>query len=366
MASSLYIHIPFCLTKCDYCDFLSVPFDEAVVKRYLKALNREIRLRGGRTLKTVYIGGGTPTMLSPEAFEDIFKTIRDYFELSPGAEITVEANPGTLDRKKTGALVGLGVNRLSIGVQSFSDAELRILGRCHTAREALRALKSPSVSNISLDLIYGIPGQTMKSWRQTVERAIEAGPMHVSAYELTAEADTPFYEALIEGSLKSPPEALVVEMFEYAIEAFGENGLHHYEISNFARQGFECRHNLNYWRRGEYLGLGAGAHSFEDSRRSKNTGYVFKYIEMLSKGALPVEESVGVSAEDEIKEIIFLGMRMTRGINIKKMGFLAKAAGELIEDGLMFIEDEHLRLTRRGLLLSNAVAVSLFEKLELG
>lgn len=363
---SLYIHIPFCLTKCAYCDFPSVPFDETLARKYVETLRKEIRLRGGRTLRTLYVGGGTPTVLSIETLEEIFRTVYEYFELSPGAEVTVEANPGTIDKKKTSALVSLGVNRLSIGVQSFDDAELRLLGRCHTAKEALKAVGSLGVENFSIDLIYGIPGQSMQSWRRTVAMALDAGPSHISSYELTAEPGTRFYEDLAEGRLEPPDESLVVEMFDYGRDTFQKGGLKHYEISNFARHGFECRHNLNYWKRGEYIGVGAGAHSFEDGRRSRNTVYVFKYIEMLAKGALPVEESVEVTAEEEIKEIIFLGLRLTRGIDIRKMGFLADAAAELIDDRLLSIEDGRLRLTREGLLVANAVAVSLFEKLGLG
>jgi oxygen-independent coproporphyrinogen-3 oxidase len=361
----LYIHIPFCLAKCAYCDFLSIPFDEGVARRYVEALKREIRLRGGRTLKTLYVGGGTPTVLGADALGEIFRTVREYFEISPGAEITVEANPGTVDAEKAGALSDFGVNRLSIGVQSFDDAELRFLGRCHTAMEAIRAVESSGFQNFSVDIIYGIPGQSMETWRRTVELALWANPTHISSYELTAEQGTKFYDDLMGGEVELPPEPLVVEMFDFAVDAFARGGLEHYEISNFARRGFECRHNLNYWKRGEYIGLGAGAHSFEDGRRSRNTGYVFKYIEALSKGLLPVEDSAAVTAEEEIKEIIFLGLRMTRGLSVKKMGFLAEAAEELVDEGLMRIEDDRLRLTRKGLLLSNAVVVRLFEKLGL-
>jgi oxygen-independent coproporphyrinogen-3 oxidase len=193
MAGSLYIHVPFCLTKCSYCDFLSIAFDEAVARRYLEALRREIRLRGGRKIETIYIGGGTPTVLSINAIEEIFKTVSDYFEIAKDAEITIEANPGTLDAEKTRALAGLGINRLSIGVQSFNDKELRFLGRCHTAEEALNAIESPGFDNFSVDLIYGIPGQSMRSWQSTLKRALSSGPAHISAYELTAEPGTPFY-----------------------------------------------------------------------------------------------------------------------------------------------------------------------------
>lgn len=290
MSVSLYIHVPFCLTKCNYCDFLSIAFDEAVARKYVEALRREIRLRGGRKIETIYIGGGTPTVLPVDSIEDIFKTVRDYFEIAKDAEITIEANPGTLDTKKTKALAGLGINRLSIGVQSLNDKELRFLGRCHTAEEAMKAIDSPGFENFSADLIYGIPGQSMRSWQNTVKCALSSGPAHISAYELTAERGTPFYEDVMSGKVNTPPEALVVEMFEHGLDAFEKAGLMHYEISNFARPGLECRHNLNYWKRGEYVGLGAGAHSFEAGRRSKNTGYVFKYIENLSKGLLPVEE----------------------------------------------------------------------------
>lgn len=363
--AGLYIHVPFCLTKCSYCDFLSIAFDKTVAKRYLEALKREIRLRGGRKIDTLYIGGGTPTVLSIDSIEEIFKTVSDYFEIARDAEITIEANPGTLDAQRTKALANLGINRLSIGVQSFNDKELRFLGRCHTAEEALKAIKSPGFENFSVDLIYGIPGQSMRSWQNTVKRALSSGPAHISAYELTAEPGTPFYEDITSGKVETPPEALVVEMFEHGLEAFEKKGLLHYEISNYARPGLECRHNLNYWKRGEYVGLGAGAHSFEEGRRARNTGYVFKYIENLSKGMLALEEVSEVSAEDEIKEIIFLGLRMTRGLDASKMRFVVEAAGDLIDDGLMSIESGRLKLTRKGLLLANAVAVSLFERLGL-
>jgi len=366
MAGGLYIHIPFCVSKCHYCDFLSVTFDSAVAKKYVEALKHEIRLRGGRRVSSLYLGGGTPTVLPLYEIEEILKTVRDYFEFSRNAELTIEANPGTLDSGKARDLASMGINRLSIGVQSLDDEELRLLGRCHTAEEAMNAIESPGIDNFSVDLIYGIPGQDMQSWRRTVERAIGAGPAHISSYELTAESGTPFFESLTSGKLEAPPESLVVEMFEHGVDAFAKAGLAHYEISNFARPGLECRHNINYWKRGEYTGLGAGAHSFEGGVRSRNTGYVFKYIESLTNGVLPVEDSAEVTPDDEIKEIIFLGLRMTQGINVEKMRFIADASEELIADGLLVIEEGRLKLTRRGLLLANAVAVDLFEILGLG
>ncbi len=365
MAGSLYIHIPFCPSKCSYCDFLSIDYDEGMARRYVEALKKEVRLLGGNSFQSVYVGGGTPTVLSAGLLEEVFGVVFEHNAVSPGAEITVEANPETIDRAKSASLRALGINRISLGVQSFSDAELKSLGRRHTARQAVKAIESLGVENFSLDLMYGIPGQTLRSWEKTVRQALVLGPKHISAYELTPEPGTPFFESLAGGAAALPPENRVVRMFEGALEAFETEGFIHYEVSNYAMPGFECRHNMNYWLRGEYLGLGAGAHSFTGGRRIRNTGYVFKYIEMLSKGELPVEESVQVSAEDEIKEIIFLGLRMTRGINIRKIGFLKDAAREFIDGGFMQSDNEYLRLTKRGLMVSNSVITGIFDKLGL-
>jgi oxygen-independent coproporphyrinogen-3 oxidase len=366
MAGCLYIHVPFCIRKCVYCDFPSIPFDRALSESYVEALIQEIRLRAGGRLGTVYMGGGTPTVLSVEALGEVFRAIREGFDLEPDAEITVEANPGTLDEAKIGALLGLGANRISVGVQSFKDRELSVLGRLHTALQAERTLKALKGENFSIDLIYGIPGQGLEDWRYSVSRALSFGPEHVSAYELTPEEGTPLFRMLKGGVLRLPDEEEVIGMMGYAIDALGSAGYGHYEISSYALPGRASRHNLNYWERGEYVGLGPGAHSFVGKRRWKNTEDVLKYIGLLSAGTLPREEETEVTPEEALRERVFLGLRKTEGIDLKGPGLaaLAEASRELAGDGFLEVDGGRLRLTRKGLLLYNQVMVRLLGKLE--
>jgi len=388
MAEFLYIHIPFCIKKCIYCDFLSVPYDESYAKEYVDALCRELVLKkdSAGALKTIYIGGGTPSVLPEKCFKQLFECLRNNFNFSSSAEITIEANPGTINESKMLTLISLGVNRLSIGVQSFNDNELKLLGRIHTSDDAVRAIeliKDAGTRNFSIDLIYGIPMQTMDSWKQTIEKALSFSPTHISAYELTPEKGTPLYE-MIEpapplhsplgkgghrGVIKMPDEELVLDMYGYAIDYLASSGYEHYEISNFALIGFECIHNLNYWDRGEYIGVGAGAHSFIRGFRFKNTDDIKRYIKDLDKGIVPEIESIEINREDAIKEFIFLGLRKTEGISLvqaEKLGLnIAKTCRELIDEGYLAIKNNHLRLTRKGIVISNEIAVRIFEKLKL-
>ena len=253
MPEFLYIHIPFCIKKCLYCDFLSVTYNESLAKAYTDALCKELILKKGDAgeLKTVYIGGGTPSILPEECFGQLFKCLKENFKFSDSPEITVEANPGTVDKSKIDAMLSLGVNRLSIGVQSFNDDELKTLGRIHTSEEALRAIeavKNSGIKNFSIDLIYGIPGQTLDSWKHTLSKALEFSPTHISSYELTSEKNTPLYGLIEKDMIKMPDEELILEMYNYAIDNLASKGYEHYEISNFALHGFRCLHNLNYWR----------------------------------------------------------------------------------------------------------------------
>ncbi|OGW76203.1 MAG: hypothetical protein A3J81_03000, partial [Nitrospirae bacterium RIFOXYB2_FULL_43_5] len=259
MPESLYIHIPFCIKKCLYCDFLSVTYNEALARAYTDALCKELVLKKdvAGELKTIYIGGGTPTILPDECFRQLFTCLQNNYSLSPSPKITVEANPGTVDESKIKMLLSLGVNRISIGVQSFNDDELKTLGRIHTSNEALKAIeaiKNSGINNFSIDLIYGIPGQTMKTWEETLSKtaAFTISPAHISSYELTPEKDTPLYGLIESGKIKIPDEELVLEMYGSAIDYLRNKGYEHYEISNFALPRFRCLHNLNYWDRGEY------------------------------------------------------------------------------------------------------------------
>jgi len=374
MAESLYIHIPFCIRKCIYCDFTSIPYDPELAKKYGDALCTELRLNRdfAGELKTIYIGGGTPSLMPEDFFESIFCCIRDVFTISPSAEITIEANPGAISGSKIGTLLSLGVNRASIGVQSLHDGELATLGRVHTSVEAERsvmAMKDFGLDNISVDLMYGIPGQTPETWSETLNRTAGLAPSHISAYELTPEKKTPLAGLLKTGRLILPDEGLVLEMYDHAIDFLSLKGYEHYEISNFARPGLECRHNMNYWNRGEYIAAGAGAHSFLRGVRAKNTSDVRAYIERLEAGIPPVIESTLVTPREGMREFIFLGLRKREGIGLKdgEIGgtCIAAAAGDLIERGYLEILNDRLRLTRKGIILSNSVLVSLFEQLHL-
>ncbi|MBI5203536.1 MAG: radical SAM family heme chaperone HemW [Nitrospirae bacterium] len=368
----LYIHIPFCIKKCIYCDFLSVTYDESYAKEYVDALCRELALKkkSAGVLKTIYIGGGTPSVLPEESFKQLFRSIRNNFEFSSETEITVEANPGTINESKINTLLSVGINRISIGVQSFNDNELKTLGRIHSSDEAVKAIKmikKAGLNNFSIDLMYGIPGQAMNSWKDTLSRAVGFSPKHISSYELTPEKETPLYGMI--DSIKMPDEELVLEMYSHAIDYLASEGYEHYEISNFALHGFRCIHNMNYWNRGEYIGAGAGAHSFINGVRSKNTGDIKKYIETVNSGTIPEIESMSLTRTDEIKEFIFLGLRKTEGINItkaKEFGLnIPDSCKELIDEGYIEVSGDYLRLTRKGIVISNTVIVRIFDGLGL-
>jgi oxygen-independent coproporphyrinogen III oxidase len=374
MAGYLYIHIPFCVKKCVYCDFFSVSYDESTAKAYVDALCKELffKKHSGGSLKTVYFGGGTPSLLPGECFIQLFQCLRDNFHLSRDAEITVEANPGTIDEPKIGLLLSLGVNRLSVGVQSFKDKELAALGRIHSSEEALESIvsiKKAGFKNFSIDLMYGIPGQTMESWRKSLAEAVELSPSHISTYELTPEENTPLYPLLQSHKITLPVEELILEMYNHAIDCLAGYGYSHYEISNFALPAYQCRHNLNYWDRGEYTAVGAGAHSFDKGVRSKNIADMKSYIENLQKGNIPESESYSLAPEEILKEFIFLGLRKSEGINIRKaeeQGLsLLDAAEALVKEGYLKVDGDYISLTRKGIVISNTIIVRLFEKLGL-
>ena len=373
MPDSLYIHIPFCIQKCLYCDFFSVPYNESFVKAYTNALCKELYLKKGSVhkLKTIYIGGGTPSLLPDECLVQLFQCLRDNFNLFPPVEITMEANPGTLRERGIHTMFSLGVNRISIGVQSMNDAELKTLGRIHTAEDALGALelvKKAGITNSSIDLMYGIPGQTIGSWHDTITKALEHTPSHISTYELTPEENTPLFELVKSRQLIMPDEELILEMYYHAIDYLTQCGYEHYEISNFALPGFRCVHNLNYWDRGEYIGAGAEAHSFIAGTRSRNMKEIAGYIGHLAKGSVPEIEATELTRTEALKELIFLGLRKTEGINIEiaeKEGLDIPALCEELLDDHLEVKDNTLRLTRKGMVVSNAVIVRLFEKLGL-
>jgi oxygen-independent coproporphyrinogen-3 oxidase len=369
--SCLYVHVPFCVRKCIYCDFFSVPYDESAVRRYVDALCKELALkkRLGGILETTYFGGGTPTLLPADCLIQVFKCIRNNYQFSPGIETTVEANPGTIDDKKIETLLSLGVNRLSVGVQSFRDNELVTLGRIHSSAEALRSIESikkAALGNFSIDLMYGIPGQTMHSWKESLSMATDLSPTHISAYELTPEENTPLYPLIASSRISIPDEEVVLEMYNHAIDYLASHGYEHYEISNFALPGFGCVHNLNYWNRGEYIGAGAGAHSFVSGIRSRNIKDINGYIDHLNESIIPETELQLLSRAEALREFIFLGLRKIEGISVEKTekeGLDILAAGEqMISENYLEIRDGMLRLTRKGIVVSNSVITDLLEK----
>lgn len=375
MISSLYIHIPFCQKKCIYCDFFSVPLDEALAMKYIGGIIAELGLRRDSMgkLETVYIGGGTPTIIPALSIVLLMKKIKDVIGSAAGAEITIEGNPGTVTREAIQAYVDSGINRFSLGIQSFDNDELKLLGRIHTLEDTLKALalaRQAGMGNISIDLIYGIPGQNAEGWARNVSAAVEIMPEHISAYELTPEKGTRLYEAIRGKEMEKPAEEAIVGMYYHLIDRLTDAGYRHYEISNFARPGFECRHNLNYWDRGEYIGAGAAAHSFIGNKRVNNVADISRYIELIKAGELPIDREIEISRDDAIKESVFLGLRKTEGIDIQMFrdGFgidIAEASLSLMDAGLLTYDGSHLRLTRPGIVVSNEVIVRLLEKMGL-
>ncbi len=375
MVHYLYIHIPFCIAKCDYCDFYSIPIGRSGADeswKYVYALLKEMELRRdiAGDLKTVYLGGGTPTLFSSEQVAAILSGVREIFSIASGAEITIEANPGTVSERQLAALRETGINRISIGMQSLSDRELCTLGRSHTEEDsfaAVSAARKAGFDNISLDLIYGIPGQHMDIWENTMSRALEFFPEHVSAYELTPEESTLLHANLARGVYALPDESLVIEMYYAALEKMKAHRYLHYEISNFAKAGYESVHNINYWDRGEYLGVGAGAHSFFKGKRSGNIRDLDSYMESINSSVMPVNEEIAVTEQDEFNEMIFLGLRKTEGIDMrlipdKEKLLKNKAVDALKRHGLIKIEDCYLRLTLEGLVMSTEVMVQILSE----
>ncbi|MCL5057086.1 MAG: radical SAM family heme chaperone HemW [Actinobacteria bacterium] len=373
MATGLYTHIPFCIRKCHYCDFTSLPVEEEAASQYIRAFMREAEIRAGllqpeqKALDSVYVGGGTPTCLPGDSLIAVLESIFFFFNVSGSTEITVEANPGTVDFKKMLSLRRSGVNRISIGFQSCRQELLDTLGRIHSfsqAREAFWEAREAGFDNINIDLIFGIPGQTPGHWESCLKAVGDLRPEHISAYSLQLEEGTPLYDRVRGGALEQCPEDTEAEMYELLIDFLKEKGYLHYEISNFALPGRACRHNLRYWRGGEYLGLGPSAHSYLGGRRFSNRPDLKGYIDSLESGKLPVDWEEEVDLKTAMSEAVFLGLRLIEGLDT---GEYRKRFGREIEDvygepvrrlenqGLIGIEGGCLRLTRRGLMLGNRV-----------
>ena len=379
MPCSLYIHIPFCTHKCIYCDFFSVPYDDSLAKKYIDALCTELILKKTilQNIRTVYIGGGTPSVLPQESFHQIFTCLNKHCSLMNGAEVTVEINPGTTENDTMRFLHSLGVNRISIGVQSFIQNELKTIGRVHTVKDSFKCIslvRQSGIENISLDLLYGIPGQTKKTWDQTLSHAVKCSPFHLSTYELTPEKNTPFYRLLRFTTGKNPAnhfvmpdEKVILSMYNSAIDYLAESGYEHYEISNFAYPAKRCTHNLNYWNRGDYIGAGPGAHSFIKETRLMNVKNIQGYISQIENGIIPEVVVQTVTEQEAVRERIFLALRKTEGLRLdnseRVSAALLTACAEMIRGGFLEKTDGRLKLTRKGIAVSNSVIVEILENL---
>ncbi len=320
---AIYIHIPFCIKKCIYCDFYSKT-DLGFIPDYINALETEIKKRSGQPAKinTVYFGGGTPSLLSIEEVDSLLNTIKDNFSILPDAEISFEINPGTVDFKYLEKLKNIGINRLSIGVQSFSDDKLEFLKRIHTADQAVKAVddaKQAGFSNISLDLIYGLPFETQSMWLEDLEKAVNMKPAHLSCYMLTIEPLTPLDKYVKKGMVKPLGQRSMSLLFKKTALVLSELQFEHYEISSFAKErGFRSKHNSQYWDMTPYLGFGASAHSFDGEKRSWNYKSIIKYLKDIDSDRLPVEDFEILTLEQKKLETIMLGLRTTEGIDLIK------------------------------------------------
>lgn len=364
----IYIHVPFCVSKCAYCDFYSLRQAglEDLKGRYVDALCRQFREAKGRfgelTVSSVFMGGGTPTALSKEHFSAIFKELKNCFQLTPNAEITVESNPATFDAEKLCAMISLGVNRLSMGVQSANDNELKLLGRIHSFRDAEDAFhlaRDCGFKNINLDVMYGIPSQTAESFGHTLTALTALSPEHISVYGLQLEEGTPLYEK--RESYVFPDDDAVCELNKQARVFLEANGYQRYEISNYSKPGYECRHNLLYWNQGQYLGFGSGAYSFFDNRRFSFPEDAELFSEAESFFDLTHTDEI-LTKEDAEREYVMLRLRLCEGLSVhpdpEKLSDASpyfEKAGRFVSAGLMEIKDERLRFTPEGFNVSNYV-----------
>lgn len=367
----LYIHIPFCLTKCSYCDFYSVT-SISMASSFLEALFEEMKMYRDRfeSFDTVYLGGGTPSTLNPEKLGEILAGVREHFNLLPNSEITMEVNPADLDHTSLELIRNIGINRLNIGIQSFNPKILVFLGRRHSVKQAIDAIEASrkaGFTNIGLDLIYGIPGQEMNSWLDTLKCALTFEPEHLSCYQLTVEARTPIGMRYQQGEFHLPDEKLQHAFFIKTAEMLEGAGYVHYEVSNFARDMKRAsQHNQKYWNHTPYLGLGPSAHSFLNNRRWWNERSLGRYITLIKSGNLPVKETERLTIEQLRLEAQYLGLRTKKGIHLKSYAdqyrcnlLIEKATllTRLIDKGLISIEGDYLYPTRSGLAMADSLAL---------
>jgi oxygen-independent coproporphyrinogen-3 oxidase len=367
----LYVHVPFCLKKCAYCSFYSEAGRQDS-SRYIAAVSAQLRqFSAPRPLTSIFFGGGTPTMLPPESLRQLLAECRQHFPCTEDAEISIEVNPATVDLAALRILRQAGCNRLSVGAQSFQDKELRNLGRPHTAADAAQAVRlarEAGFTNISLDLMHSLPGQTLQTWQDTLAQALLLAPQHLSIYELTIEEGTPFARQQERGGLILPDEDTALLMLEAALRMTEAAGFRRYEISNYARPGFECRHNINYWRNGEWLGFGPGATASIARTRRTAVADVAEFCRRMESGQEVWEETETLEREAAFRETVIMGLRMTAGLALDKLrrrfgidaaAYYGGTLERLVRLELLETADGCLRLTAKGLLAANAVMAEL-------
>lgn len=370
-SAGLYVHIPFCASRCVYCGFYSTT-SLSLRQRYVDALCREMRMLTFKPkISTVYLGGGTPSQLTHEELNGLFTYIYNVYDVAPDAEVTMECNP---DDIHAGMFNGLPVNRVSMGAQTFSDARLRFLRRRHTAKEVDRAvdtLRHDGIGNISIDLMFGFPDETLDDWKRDVAHAISLRPEHVSAYGLMFEEGTPLYRMLEEGKVKEIDEELSLRMYSELVDTLGAAGYEHYEISNFARfdgervSKWRSRHNSSYWHDIPYIGIGAGAHSYYQATRHWNPDNIIMYMDAIEHGRLPYEEEK-IDSDTHYDDIVMTALRTREGICLDRLdsshrAFLLANAKAFVDSGLLALENGHLRLTSEGINVSNRIMSDLMD-----
>lgn len=361
---ALYIHIPFCKQKCFYCDFPSFCSMENLMDSYIEVLDKEIENMKNNKIKTIFIGGGTPTYLNSKALKRLGESIGK-LDLKYCEEFTIEGNPGTFTEEKLKIIKNMGVNRLSIGLQASQDELLKKIGRIHNYKDFINSYnmaRDIGFNNINIDVIFGLPGQTNKMWKETLEKLIKLAPEHLSCYSLILEEGTAFYKMYSEKDL--PDEDSIIEMYEIAKKMLKENSYYQYEISNFSKKGYQCKHNMVYWNLENYIGIGSSSHSYYKGKRYKNEPNVKKYIEKMKKYNNAIVENLQNTLNDNMEEFVFLGLRKIRGICIKEFEErfqkdIYSVYGEVIkkhkENNLLIENEGRLYLSSRGIEISNYV-----------
>lgn len=370
-ATALYVHVPFCLHHCGYCDFTLVANRDQLIPEYLTLLEKELEYHcrdfgEPRLIETLFIGGGTPTHLSPKDLQRLFDIVRRWFRLRVDGEFSIEANPDGLCDERLGVLRENGVNRLSLGVQSLDDSVLQTLERKHTSKEAVETISRASeyISNVSVDLIFGVPGQSLVSWKQTVADLTLLPVKHISTYGLTYEKGTPFFRRERSGALRRLSDDQEGRMYLDGIEMLSRRGFEHYEVSNFAVPGFQCRHNNVYWNAEEYFAFGPGAARYLDGVRSTNCRSVVRWLNSWRAGQPCEEDRETLTLEEKAREAIMLALRRMRGLHVPQfearfsvslMELSADAIADNLGAGLLEQDGDYLRLTQKGLLIADTV-----------